>query len=298
MLSILIPTYNYKCYNLVERLCGQLMASGVDYEIIVAEDGSKDRVSIIHNLRINDLPHCRHIIREVNVGRAAIKNFLVEEARGEWLLFLDSDAVVTRDDYIATLIGAIKTVDKESVICGGLYHADAMPDASVSLRWRYEHAADRHRSAMERQQIPYQHMTPFNMCVRREVMKAIPFDEHCRNYGYEDTLFGVTLQKKGIKVRHIDNPLLHAGLETNAVFLHKTEQSLQTLHSLGRQMMPHTRIGQVVSRLERGHVATPLRLMYRCLQAPMTHNLLSNRPSLKVFSAYKLGYLLSIRRKK
>ncbi len=276
----------------------QLAAEGIDYEVIVVEDGSHDQVSIIHNLRINDLDGCRHIRKQHNSGRAAIKNFLADEARGEWLLYLDSDANIIANDYIHKLTDAIEHAGEAGVICGGLLHSDTLPQPSVSLRWRYEHAADRHRSASERAQHPYQHMTPFNMCVRRSVMKAIPFNETCRQYGYEDALFGVMLQKRGVKVMHIDNPLMHVGLESNAIFLHKTETALTTLNTLGQQLMPHTNIGQVVSRLERSHAAMPIRVMFRCLQAPMRHNLLSNRPSLKVFSAYKLGYLLSIRRKK
>ena len=55
-LSILIPTYNYKCYTLVYDLRQQLEASGVEYEIIVLDDGGKDQVVAIANHLINDLP--------------------------------------------------------------------------------------------------------------------------------------------------------------------------------------------------------------------------------------------------
>ena len=57
MLSVLIPTYERTCYKLVEDLHGQLEESGAEYEIIVLEDGGRDQVSHIANLKINDLTH-------------------------------------------------------------------------------------------------------------------------------------------------------------------------------------------------------------------------------------------------
>ena len=39
-LSILIPTYNDPCFELVDTLRHQAEATGISYEIIVADDGS------------------------------------------------------------------------------------------------------------------------------------------------------------------------------------------------------------------------------------------------------------------
>ena len=101
LLSVLIPTCNYKCYTLVADLHTQLQASGIEYEIILAEDGSRDQVSIISNHRITELPHCRHIINRENVGRALILNQMIAQAKGEWCLLTDSDAKVVRNDFIS-----------------------------------------------------------------------------------------------------------------------------------------------------------------------------------------------------
>ena len=76
-LSVLIPTYNHVCVPLVKQLAQLLQISAVSYEIIVADDGSTDVETVAENKTINDLPHCRYIIRQANVGRAAIRNFLV-----------------------------------------------------------------------------------------------------------------------------------------------------------------------------------------------------------------------------
>ena len=294
LLSVLIPTRDYKCYALTAELQRQLEAEGCGYEIIVADDGSRDQVSVIANLRINELPRCRFIRRKQNVGRAAIKNFLAKQAAGEWLLYMDSDAEANDPRYIQRLIHAIREAGEAMVISGGLRHTDTMPSPEVSLRYRYEKAADRHRSAAERSLRPYQHLTPFNLCVKRSVMAAIGFNEECHEYGYEDALFGVMLQERGIKITHIDNPLVHKGLEKNATYLKKTETALHTLCRLGDSMMPHSHVGKAVMTLQRWHIRGLAALLFRLFRPAMRRNLLGKKPSLTVFSLYKLGYLSTI----
>ncbi len=53
MLSILIPTYNYNTFSLVEELTNQAIATGISFEIIVLDDGSTDQISLKENSKIN-----------------------------------------------------------------------------------------------------------------------------------------------------------------------------------------------------------------------------------------------------
>ena len=78
-LSVLIPTYNHVCVPLVKQLLPLLEAATIDYEILIADDGSTDTDTIKDNQTINTLPHCRYIVRKENVGRATIRNFLVKD---------------------------------------------------------------------------------------------------------------------------------------------------------------------------------------------------------------------------
>ena len=85
---------------LVRSLQQQAEGLDLDYEIIVADDGSTDPSTRAANRAINALPHCRYVERQQNAGRAAIRNFLATQAQHEWLLFIDSDMVVCRDDFL------------------------------------------------------------------------------------------------------------------------------------------------------------------------------------------------------
>ena len=311
-LSILIPTYDFVCYPLVLALHGQAEALGIDYEILVAEDGSKQQDRVVANLKINELPHCRHLRRTENAGRAAIRNILADEARGEWLLFLDSDAKVEKPDFLAAYLAAANAESPEPsdaqaedvtarrsnapVIVGGLYHAPACADPTRALRFRYEREADRSRSAAQRNLKPYMEFSTFNFMIRSDIFHTLRFDEQCREYGYEDALFGLALQRRGIPILHIDNALLHTGLDTNAQFLGKTEAALRTLAALAPELRECSRVHRLFARLKRYAVAPLLRAAFHlCGKSLRRHLEKSARPSLRLFALYKLIYYASLR---
>ena len=87
MLSILIPTYNYNTFPLVEELKNQAIATGITFEIIVFDDGSTDEISLKENSNINTLDNCFFKISNKNIGRSAIRNLLAKTAKFENLLF-------------------------------------------------------------------------------------------------------------------------------------------------------------------------------------------------------------------
>ena len=287
MLSILIPTYNYDCTQLVRDLHGQAELLGIDYEIIVADDASPVVACRERNRAINALPCCRLIELERNLGRARIRNRLADEARFEWLLFMDSDAEVINDHFIADYL---KHTDAD-VVCGGLCHADTLPSLEVSLRYAYEKRADKKRAACYRAQRPYEQFTPFNFMIRREVFYSICFDESVTEYGHEDTLFGIELGKRGVSIRHIDNPLLHVGLESNECFLGKTRAALRNLALLENCMQGHSSLLGVYGLLSRLRLDGYVARWFARREQRITERLVSGgASSVRLFFIYKLGY--------
>ncbi len=57
-------------------------------------------------------------------------------------------------------------------------------------------------------------------------------NEELKQYGYEDTLLSDQLKKAGIDIVHIDNGLVHEGLETNKEYLSKTKAGIENLSRL------------------------------------------------------------------
>lgn len=229
------------------------------------------------------------VLTHSGLPRAANRNYLADQSRGEWLLFIDADAAVPSDFSLRRYAEASQ---KASVICGGLRHPDHNPNPAATLRYKYERKADRRRAARFRSQAPYDRLSTFNLFVQRDVFMQVRFDEHIQQYGYEDVLFATQLEQRGIPILHIDNPLLHLGLEPNALFLQKTETALRTALTLQGQLRNHSHVANAAARLQSLGAAPLVRLLYRNLKPLLRRNLLSSHPSLTLFSLYKLGYFL------
>ncbi len=94
--SIIIPIYNVEKY-LEKCLDSVVKQSYKDYEIILIDDGSTDKSGEIAdgyktNYRNKDIT----VIHQKNRGLAGARNKGLDTAKGEWIIFVDSD------DYIST----------------------------------------------------------------------------------------------------------------------------------------------------------------------------------------------------
>ncbi len=288
-LSVLIPVYQDDCREQVISLSRQLEAAPLErYEIIVADDGSKDRRFIELCREVNSLPHVRFIERTENVGRSCIRNFLAREASYEWLLFIDAELIPSDDQFISRYIEN----DGEGVVCGDYLIGEC--DDSSNLRYRYEMAIASQHSISERRKRPYMHFHTANFLVAKQLILKHPFDERFHKYGYEDVLFGKQLRQSGIRIEHIDNPVVFDYFEPNERFVSKTEDSLLTLHDFRQDLRGYSRMLTFAEGIHLNSVRWLIRLWHRLFGRIERKLLCSNHPNLSVFKAYKLGYYLTI----
>lgn len=292
-LSILIPTYNLAPEALTEALRRQAEALHIDYEILVLNDASDDREAQAALQRMEQNGACRVIHQTVRQGRARARNILYKESSGDLLLFIDSDAMVCSDDFIAR---HLDDAEKAPVVCGALTNPALPTPLGCELRYKYETAAEKngHRTAAYRNLHPYERIATFQILLHRDVMERAPFDESITEYGYEDVLFGLRLQELGIPVLHTDNALLHNGINPNTHFLTNTEGAMRTLHALPLTYKQRIGLSRFAMRLQRLHLASPVRFLFQATRPLIRCNLLSSRPSLALFQFYKLGFYLAL----
>ena len=298
MLSIIIPTYNFNCAHLIcelQKQCEELAAtdSGFEYEIIVGDDHSTDAESITCNAVIEALPHCTYIIYDENVGRTGNRNRLLDECKKKWVLMADADAEVITSDFIQHYWSATQSYPDADIFVGGLLTPPVGPPG-CELRHRYELQADKSRTLSFRRAHPADQFTTFNVMVRRSVLDTLHFDPRCSEYGYEDALFGIEAERMGWRIMHIDNPLLHTGINPSVQFLKNTEAALRMLYKLGSPMTERARVAVTAERFRRMGCAPVFRWLFRITAPIMKVNLFSRHPNLKVFAFYKLGYYLSL----
>ena len=178
---------------------------------------------------------------------------------------------------------------------GGLFNVRHEPSPAVSLRYRYEEAAQYRWKLSYRRKHPYASFATFNFLIQKKLFLGIRFDERCKRYGYEDTLFGFELERRGIPILHIENRLIHTGLETNAVFLQKTETALHTLFSLDEGVKSRIRISHTAEILCRIGLGPAFRACHWLFGRRAKKNLCGENPSLFIFKLYKLGFYLTLR---
>src|SRR5690606_33420534 len=100
MISILIPTYNYNVFPLVENLYQQCERENLEYEILVLDDASPNKKFKEENSKINKLENCSFQVLDENIGRSKIRNLLATRAKFDWLLFLDADTFPSNNNFI------------------------------------------------------------------------------------------------------------------------------------------------------------------------------------------------------
>jgi glycosyltransferase involved in cell wall biosynthesis len=300
MISILIPAYNFDVTNLVNTLFNQAVASKKEYEIIVLDDNSDESFKT-KNRGIDKLEGVHYFELEKNIGRSGIRNRLADMAKYSYLLFMDCDAEILYNDYLANYLAICKD---EIVACGGWIYSPVAPRADRHrLRWKYGFVRES-QDARERKRFPYSYFMTNNFLISKSIIQKHGFNEELKGYGHEDTLFALELRRNKIPVTHIDNPMIHLGLESNTVFLEKTRHRVRNLMKLlnmleyQQDLEKHSSIVKALNKLERWKMLA----FYCCFSSKfnnlMIHNLTGKYPSLLVFDMYKLGFLCQIYRKK
>jgi hypothetical protein len=145
-----------------------------------------------------------------------------------------------------------------------------------------------------RQAAPYSQLTINNALIRTDVFRQLPLDERLTGYGHEDTKFGVELAAAQIPVQHLDNPVLHEGLEPAPVFLQKSEQAVRNLVQVYRRdgLGTDSRLLQTALRLRSLKLAGVAAKALAVAAPRLRRQLLSAKPHLRAFDLLKLHWLL------
>lgn len=294
MISICIPIYNYYAYPLVRRLVNQIEHLGEQEQVeVICIDDHSSGYYLNQNMGICDI--ATYLRLEENIGRSRIRNLFLKYAKGDWMLFLDNDALVP-DDYVKNcLMYQNSNVD---VIFGGTSYDHRGNDVQYRLRYLYG-IKEEVRDVDQRTRFPYKTLWVNNMMVRRSLFERVKFDPRISTYGYEDVLFAYRLESHNVSVLHVDNPVVHGYVETNAEYLQKVIEGCKTLAAIYNMMWEDQRFCQSVPLLEkyakihRWKLTGIVYSVFNLFKTPIETHLTSGRfSSLKQLHMYKLGILL------
>ncbi|GIW66814.1 MAG: hypothetical protein KatS3mg095_0712 [Candidatus Parcubacteria bacterium] len=88
--SIITPTYN-RAYIINKTIESVLRQNFDDWEMIIIDDASNDNTEDVIRKYCEQTQKIKYLRLEKNSGPNIARNFGVEKAKGDWLIFLDSD---------------------------------------------------------------------------------------------------------------------------------------------------------------------------------------------------------------
>ncbi|NET11219.1 MAG: glycosyltransferase [Merismopedia sp. SIO2A8] len=190
--SIVIPTYNRKpilekcLLALEDQRFDDTLISG--YEVVVVDDGSTDDTVSWIQTTSHTFRHVR-LLQQSHEGPAAARNLGVREAKGDTIIFIDSDLVVL-DDFLQSHVNAL------------MQGRNRLKSDRLFTYGRVVNTCNFENPTAE----PYK-ITDFsaayfatgNVAIARHWLEAAGlFDTQFQLYGWEDLELGVRLKKLGL----------------------------------------------------------------------------------------------------
>lgn len=195
MVSILVPVYNVADYltQCVKSLTSQTYT---DLQVVLIDDGSTDDSWKIMQELAQEYDRIE-IYQQAHCGVASTRNKLLEKARGEYVLFVDSDDWI-EPNTIELAIHAFQDSDCDLV-------------TFQMVNSRLEDKGVYTREEIIRQ---FLHHTVFNgsLCnklMKRDLLSGLRFEESI--YYGEDALMVWQMLQRVKKVRVLDDHLYHIG---------------------------------------------------------------------------------------
>jgi glycosyltransferase involved in cell wall biosynthesis len=195
-LSVVIPTYNR--LDTLRHVVPSLLAQSVAqerYELLICDSNSNDGTAeYLAGVRAQH-PNVRHL-PGAYTGRAMARNAGIAQARGEVVLFNDSDIIADPDLLQAHL--SHHRSRRGIAVVGWEVQVSSLKD----YEFKRGHAQERGSlHPPSRKRLSWLYFLTGNASVRGEdLLRVGSFDESFTGYGHEDLELGYRLQKAGIKI--------------------------------------------------------------------------------------------------
>ena len=135
LLTVTVPCYNSEAY--MEKCVESLLVGGDRVEIIIINDGSKDRTGEIADAYVAKYPNIVRVVHQENGGHGEGINQGVIHATGKYFKVVDSDDVVS-EDFPAFLdkLEELEAQGGVDYIATNYYyvHTDGVGDRSISYK--------------------------------------------------------------------------------------------------------------------------------------------------------------------
>jgi glycosyltransferase involved in cell wall biosynthesis len=199
-LSIVIPVYNEEAT--LRAIVERVLATPFEKEILLVDDGSRDRSREIMAELQREHPQVRCLYHERNRGKGAALSTGFREVQGDVVIIQDADLEYDPNDYAALLRPILE--GKADVVYGSRFLGGAY--ARVHLFWHY---VGNRMLTLASNMFTNLNLTDMETCykvMRREVVERIEI--RSRTFAVEPEL---TAKIARLRVRVYEVPISYAG---------------------------------------------------------------------------------------
>lgn len=231
-ISVLTPFMRHDPSTLLRALDGDDAEQGT--EIVVLDDGTQEE-ALAERVRgtVESLVTPARFVRSmVNEGRAKARNRLAANARGQYLLFLDSDMLPDTKTFLPRYHEVVRDL-ASPVAFGGFSVRQCLDSSDTALHKYMTHSSECVPSA-QRKQRPEKYVFTSNLLVRRDVFETFRFDEGFEGWGWEDVEWAMRVSRAH-PIMHLENTATHLGLDTVDRLIAKYHESAKNLAQVLRR---------------------------------------------------------------
>ncbi|MDP9960205.1 glycosyltransferase family 2 protein [Chryseobacterium lathyri] len=205
-ISVIVPTYNrvdtlHKC---LQHLSNQTIGKE-NYEVIVVDDCSSDNTPEFCKNYVAISENVKYIRNEKNLGLATTRNVGIRESKGDILMFLDNDLLISNTFLEAHLNQyRLKQHEDIALVSDVTYQPEDL-DRTNFGRFIQSRAigyrAEKYMDGINVSDLPSNFFAGGgSSCKREDAFKIGLFEEGLKKYGSEDEVFGYRLKKSGVKI--------------------------------------------------------------------------------------------------
>ena len=208
--SIVIVTYNNLNYT---KLCIDSILNKTaypNYEIIVVDNASSDGTrEYLESLR-EKYSNIKLILNKENLGFAAANNQGIREAKGDYIIFLNNDTVVTR----GWILGLTKYLEDKSVGLVGPVTNSIGNEAKINVDYTsledMDEFAERYTSSHRWEAFEIPVLAFFCVATRRDVIEKVGFLDESFGVGmFEDDDYCLRVKRAGYKLLCAEDVFIH-----------------------------------------------------------------------------------------
>lgn len=220
--SIIVPFYNVE--NYIEKCLQSLVNQTLeDIEILLVNDGSKDKTEAIAKQFVEKYPNKIIYLEKENGGLSDARNYAIPHAKGEYIAFLDSDDYVEINMY-EEMYNKAKKEDLDYVECDFLWE---YPDKTLESKGK--------QYSNRKEMFIHTRVVAWNKLIKREIVQ----DNHLefpKGYRYEDVEFFYKLLPFIHHYGIVQKPFIHYVQRENSISNVQNTRTKEIIDVLGHVM--------------------------------------------------------------